>query len=68
MTYCTLGNLEIRTLKPKRFKNQSSDTMNLLDQNSNHQHGFIKQKTAPVNHRGFKLKSPKHSYCDHYYR
>ena len=24
MTCCTLGNLEIRTLKPDRFKNQSS--------------------------------------------
>ena len=37
MTYCILGNLEIRTLKPNSFKNQSSDTLKLLDQNCNHQ-------------------------------
>ena len=42
MTYCTLGNLEIRTLKQNRFKNQSSDTLKLLGHNSNHQQGFIK--------------------------
>ena len=45
MTCCTLGNLKIRTLKPYRFKNQSIDILKLLDQNYNHQQGFIKQET-----------------------
>ena len=60
MTCSTLGNLEIRTLKLNRFKNQSSDTLKLLDQNCNHQQGFIKQKTVALHHQGFKLKFPKH--------
>ena len=68
MTYCTFGNLEIRTLKPNRFKNKFSDTLKLLDQNFNHQQGFIKQKTIALHHRCFKLKFPKHCYCDRYYR
>ena len=33
---CTFGMLEIRTLTPNRFKNQSSDTLNILDRNCNH--------------------------------
>ena len=37
MTCCTLGNLEIETLKPNRFKYQSSDTLELLDQNCSYQ-------------------------------
>ena len=45
MTCCTLGNLKVRTLKPYRFKNQSIDILKLLDQNYNHQQGFIKQET-----------------------
>ena len=53
----TRGNLEIRTLKPNRFKNQSSDTQKLLDQNGNHQEGFIKQKTVALHHCGFKLNT-----------
>ena len=55
MTCCTCGNLKIRTLKPSRFKNQSSDTLKLLDQNGNHQDGFIKQKIVALHHCGFKL-------------
>ena len=42
MAFCALGNLEIRTVKPNRFKNQSSDTLKLLGQNCNHQQGLIK--------------------------
>ena len=68
MTFYALGNLQIRTLKPNRFKNQSSDTLKLLGQNCNHQQGLIKQKTVVLHHRGFKLKFPKHCYCDCYYR
>ena len=49
MTCSTLGNL--RTLKPNRFKNQSSDTLNLLDQNCNHQQGLFQQKTVALHHR-----------------
>ena len=41
---CVFGKLEIRTLIPNRFKNQTDDTLNLLDCNSNHQQGFVKQK------------------------
>ena len=33
---CIFGMLEIRTLTPNRFKNQSSDTLNILGQNYNH--------------------------------
>ena len=68
MNFYALGNLQIRTLKPNRFKNQSSDTLKLLGQNCNHQQGLIKQKTVALHHRGFKLKFPKHCYCDCYYR
>ena len=41
MPCCAFGNLEIRTVKPDRFKNQFSDTLKLLGQNRNHQQGFI---------------------------
>ena len=47
MACCTCGNLQIRTLKPNKFKNQSSDTLKLLGQNCDHQQGFIKQNTWP---------------------
>ena len=56
---CTFGMVEIRTLTPNRFKNQSGDTMNILGQNCNHQQGFAKQRTVAL-HSGFKLKFPKH--------
>ena len=68
MTCSTLGNLEIRTLKPNRFKNQSSNTLKLLGRNCNHQQGFIKQKTVAYHHCSFNLKFPKHCYCNRYYR
>ena len=54
--------LEIRTLAPNRFKNQSSDTINILSQNCNHQQGLAKQKTATFHHSGFKLKLRKQLY------
>ena len=43
-------NLEIKTLKANRFKNQSIDTVKLLDQNCNHQQGFFKEKTVALHH------------------
>ena len=66
MTCCDFGNLQIRTVKSNRFKNKSTDTLKLLSQNFNHQQGFIK-KTVALHHCGFKLKFPKHCYCDHYF-
>ena len=41
---CIFGKLEIRTLIPNIFKNQTDDTLKLLDVNSNHQQGFFEQK------------------------
>ena len=38
------GKLEIRTLTPNRSKNQTNDTLKLLDRNPDHQKGFVKQK------------------------
>ena len=46
MACCAFGNLEIRTITPNRFKNQSSGTLKLLGQNCNHQQGFIKKKLS----------------------
>ena len=66
MACCTFGNLEIRTVKQNRFKNQSSDTLKLFGQNWNHQQWFIKKAIA-LHHRGFKLKFPKHCYCDDHF-
>ena len=40
----SFSKLEIRTLTPSRFKNQSNDTLKLLERYSNHQQGFVKQK------------------------
>ena len=67
MTFHTFGKLETRPLKPNRFKNQSSDTLKLLGHNCNHRQEFIKQKNVAPHHCGFKLKSPKHCYCDCYF-
>ena len=41
MERADFGNLEIRTVKPNRFKNQFRDKLKLLGQNWNHQQGFI---------------------------
>ena len=58
-TFCKL---EIRTLTPNRFKNQSSDTLKLLGHNCNHQQQFVKQKTVTLLLCDFKLKFPEHFY------
>ena len=52
---CTFSMLEVRTLTPNRFKNQSSDTLNILGHNCNHQQEFVKQRTVALHHFGFKL-------------
>ena len=57
---CTFSMLEVGTLTPNRFKNQSSDTLNRLGHNCNHQQEFVKQRTVALHHFGFKLKFPKH--------
>ena len=44
MACCAFGNLQIRTVKPSRFKNRSSDTLKLLDQSFKNQQGFIKKQ------------------------
>ena len=46
MACWTFGNLEIRNVKPKRFKNQSSDTLKLLGRNCKNQQGFIKKQLS----------------------
>ena len=50
-----------------RLKNQSSDTLNMLGHNCNHQQGFVKQRTVALDHSGSKLKFPKHLYQDRYF-
>ena len=52
--------LEIRTLTPNRFENQSSH-------DCNHQQEFVKHKTVVLHHCGFKLEFPKHFYQDRYF-
>ena len=47
---CTFGMLEIRTLTPNRITNQSSETLNILGHNCNHQQGFVKQRTVALYH------------------
>ena len=41
---CIFGKLEISTLTPHRFKNETNDTLKLLYLNYNHQQRFLKQK------------------------
>ena len=62
VAYCTLGKLKIRTLTPKRFKNQTNDTFKLNGHNCKYQQGFVKQKIVAPYHYGFKLKFLKHIY------
>ena len=54
--------LEIRTLTPTKFKNQSSYTLNILGHNCNDQQNFVKQRTVDLHHCGFRLKLPMHFY------
>ena len=67
MAFCALGNLEIRTVKPNRFKNQSSDTLKLLGQIIATINKGLLKKTVALHHCGFKWKFPKHCYCDCYF-
>ena len=52
--------LEVRTITPNRFKNQSGGTLKILANDCNHQQGFVKQKNIALHHCGFKAKFPKH--------
>ena len=58
MACYTFSMLEIRPLTPSRCKNQSSDTLNIIGHNCNHQE-FFKQITVALPYWGFKLKFPK---------
>ena len=62
MACCAFGNLEIRTVKPNRFKNQFSNTWKLLGQNWNHQSKFYFKKAIALHHCGLKADFPKHFY------
>ena len=59
---CTFGKLEIRTLTPNRSKNQTNDTLKLLDCHCNNKQGLVKQKTVPFHHCGVQLEFPLHFY------
>ena len=59
MACCTFGVLEVRTITPNRFTNQSSGTLKILAHNWNHQQGLVKQKTVALHHCGFKTEFPK---------
>ena len=59
---CAFGVLEVRTITPNRFKNQSSGTWKILAHNCNHQKGLVKQKAVVLYHCGFKAEFSKHSY------
>ena len=54
----TFGKLETRSLKPNRFKNQSSDTLKLVAHNCNHHQVFIKQKKCCSLLLWFQVKVP----------
>ena len=41
---CTFCKLEIRTVTPSRFKNQTNDVFKLLGHNYSNQQGFVRQK------------------------
>ena len=43
---CTFGVFEVITIKPNRFKNESSDTVKTLAHNCNHQQELVKQKLS----------------------
>ena len=54
-TCYTFNKVEIRTLTPKRFKNQTNDIFKLLGHNCNNLQVFAKQKTVPLQCYGIKL-------------
>ena len=47
---CTFRRFEIRILTPNRFKNQTNDTLKLLEHNCKYQQEFIKQKNIALHH------------------
>ena len=49
----TFGNLEIRTLTPKKIKNETNDNLKLVGENPSHLQGFAKQKNAAVHLNSF---------------
>ena len=63
---CTFNILEVRTITPNRFKNQSTGTLKILAHNCNHQQGLVK-KIVALHHPGFKAEFPKHFYEDGYF-
>ena len=59
---CIFVVIEVKTIIPNRFKNQSSGTLKILAHDCNHQQGLAKQKTVRLQNCGFKAEFPKHSY------
>ena len=62
MACCTFNVLEIRTITPNRFKNQSGGTLKMLARDYNDKQGLAKQKNVALHHCGFKAEFPKHFY------
>ena len=54
--------LEVRTITPNRFKNQSGGTLKMLARDYNDKQGLAKQKNVALHHCGFKAEFPKHFY------
>ena len=54
--------LEVTTITPNRFKNQSSGILKILARNCNNQQGLVKQKNVGLHHGRFKAEFPKHFY------
>ena len=59
---CTFNVLEVRTITPNRFKNQSDGTLKILAHDCSRQQGLVKQKNIALHHWGFKAEFPKHFY------
>ena len=62
VAYCTFNVLEVITITPNRFKNQSGSTLKMLAHDCNHQKGLVKQKYVTLHHCGFKAEFPKNFY------
>ena len=63
-TFCSV---EIRTLTPNKFENQTNEKFKLLGHNYNHQQGHVKRKIVALYRYGFNLNLPKHFYFDRYF-
>ena len=59
--------LEVRTITPNRFKNQSGGTLKILAHDCNYQQGLVKQNNVALYHCGFKTEFPKQFYEDRYF-